>query len=161
MQKFSKDAFKKSIIDNVKSQYRRTIDEATPQQVFQAVSYAIKDVIIDNWIATQKAYDEKNAKKVYYLSMEFLMGRALGNNIINLGAQEEIKEALAKGDEHLNTLDIRQWDSATGFYVKGSDYEIIPSPIWNLYRQNHVTSASCSQGVCLLKEAARWLAERK
>ena len=74
---------------------------------------------------------------------------------------EKIKEALAKGDEHLNTLDIRQWDSAAGFYVKGSDCEIMPSPIWNLYRQNHVTSASCSQGVCLLKEAARWLAERK
>ena len=74
---------------------------------------------------------------------------------------EEIKEALAKGDEHLNTLDIRKWDSAAGFYIKGNDCAIMPSPIWNLYRQNHVTSASCSQGVCLLKEAARWLAERK
>lgn len=74
---------------------------------------------------------------------------------------EEIKEALAKGDEHLNTLDISKWDSAAGFYIKGNDCAIMPSPIWNLYRQNHVTSASCSQGVCLLKEAARWLAERK
>ena len=74
---------------------------------------------------------------------------------------EEIKEALAKGDEHLNTLDIRKWDSAAGFSIKGNDCAIMPSPIWNLYRQNHVTSASCSQGVCLLKEAARWLAERK
>ena len=73
---------------------------------------------------------------------------------------EEIKKALAEGDEHLNTLDIRKWDSAAGFYVKGSDCEIMPSPIWNLYRQNHVTSASCSQGVCLLKEAARmWAGE--
>ena len=63
MQTFSKEAFKKSIIDNVKNQYRRTIDEATPQMVFQAVSYAIKDVIIDNWIATQKAYDEKKAPR--------------------------------------------------------------------------------------------------
>lgn len=73
---------------------------------------------------------------------------------------EEIKEALAKGDEHLNTLDIRKWDSAAGFYVKGYDYAIMPSPIWCLYRRNHVTSASCSQGVCLLKEAARmWARE--
>ena len=68
---------------------------------------------------------------------------------------EEIKEALEKGDEHLNTLDIRKWDSAAGFYVKGNDCAIMPSHIWNLYRKNHVTSASCSQGVCLLKEAAR------
>lgn len=73
----------------------------------------------------------------------------------------QVREALAKGDEHLNTLDIRKWDSAAGFYVKGYDCKIMPSPIWNLYRQHHVTSASCSQGVCLLKEAARMLAERR
>ncbi len=114
MQNFSKEAFKKSIIDNVKNQYRRTIDEATPQMVFQAVSYAIKDVIIDNWIATQKAYDEKNAKKVYYLSMEFLMGRALGNNIINLGAQKEIKEALDELGFDLNAIEDQEPDPALG-----------------------------------------------
>ena len=114
MQTFSKEAFKKSIIDNVKNQYRRTIDEATPQMVFQAVSYAIKDVIIDNWIATQKAYDEKNAKKVYYLSMEFLMGRALGNNIINLGAQKEIKEALEELGFDLNAIEDQEPDPALG-----------------------------------------------
>ena len=73
---------------------------------------------------------------------------------------EEIKKALAKGDEHLNTLDMRKWDNASGFYCKGSECCIVPSPIWNLYRQHHVTSVSCSQSVCLLKEAARWLAER-
>ena len=95
MREISKEEFKKSIIENVKNQYRRTIDEATPQQIFQAVSYAIKDVIIDDWIATQKQFDETGAKKVYYLSMEFLMGRALGNNIINLGAKKAVKEALA------------------------------------------------------------------
>ena len=94
MREISKEEFKKSIIENVKNQYRRTIDEATPQQIFQAVSYAIKDVIIDDWIATQKQFDETGAKKVYYLSMEFLMGRALGNNIINLGAKKAVKEAM-------------------------------------------------------------------
>ena len=66
MREISKEEFKKSIIENVKNQYRRTIDEATPQQIFQAVSYAIKDVIIDDWIATQKQFDETGAKKVYY-----------------------------------------------------------------------------------------------
>ena len=74
---------------------------------------------------------------------------------------EEIKKALAKEDEHLNTLDMRKWDNASGFYCQGSECRIAPSPIWNLYREHHVTSASCSQGVCLLKEAARMLAERR
>ena len=79
---FNKETFKKNIIDNVKNRYRVTIDEATPQQIFQAVAYAIKDIIIDEWIATHKLYKEKDVKVVYYLSMEFLMGRALGNNCL-------------------------------------------------------------------------------
>ena len=91
---FDKVTFKRSVIDNVKNMFRRTIDEATPQQVFQAVSYAVKDVIIDEWIATHKEYEKKDTKTVYYLSMEFLMGRALGNNIINICAHDEIKEVL-------------------------------------------------------------------
>ena len=81
---FDRETFKKSVVYNVKSLFRRTIDEATPAQVFQAVSYAVKDVIIDEWIATHKEYEKKDVKTVYYLSMEFLMGRALGNNIINI-----------------------------------------------------------------------------
>ena len=81
---FDKETFKRSVVDNVKNMFRRTIDEATPQQVFQAVAYAVKDVIIDEWIATHKEYEKKDVKTVYYLSMEFLMGRALGNNIINI-----------------------------------------------------------------------------
>ena len=91
---FDKETFKRSVVDNVKNMFRRTIDEATPQQVFQAVAYAVKDVIIDEWIATHKEYEKKDVKTVYYLSMEFLMGRALGNNIINICARDEIKEAL-------------------------------------------------------------------
>ncbi len=114
MRNFNKDEFKKSIIENVKNQYRRTIDEATPQQVFQAVSYAVKDVIIDDWIATQKAFDEAGSKKVYYLSMEFLMGRALGNNIINLGAQKEIREALEELGFDLNSIEDQEPDPALG-----------------------------------------------
>lgn len=114
MQTFDKETFKKSIIDNVKNQYRKTIDEATPQQVYQAVAYAVKDVIIDEWIATHKAYDRDNAKIVYYLSMEFLMGRALGNNIINIGAQKEIKEALEELGFDLNAIEDQEPDPALG-----------------------------------------------
>ena len=97
--RFEKAAFKTAVKENVKTLYRKTIDEATPQQLFQAVSYAVKDVIIDDWIETQKRYDETDAKTVYYMSMEFLMGRALGNNLINMTAYKDVKEALeiAKG----------------------------------------------------------------
>ena len=114
MREISKEEFKKSVIENVKNQYRRTIDEATPQQIFQAVSYAIKDVIIDDWIATQKQFDETGAKKVYYLSMEFLMGRALGNNIINLGAKKAVKEALEELGFDLNAIEDQEPDPALG-----------------------------------------------
>ena len=114
MREISKEEFKKSIIENVKNQYRRTIDEATPQQIFQAVSYAIKDVIIDDWIATQKQFDETGAKKVYYLSMEFLMGRALGNNLLNLGAYGDVKEALEELGIDINALEDQEPDPALG-----------------------------------------------
>lgn len=82
--RFDKEVFKETVKDNVRRLYRKTINEATPQQVFQAVSYAVKDPIIDDWLATQEAYKKTDAKTVYYMSMEFLMGRALGNNLINM-----------------------------------------------------------------------------
>ncbi|MBS6516572.1 MAG: glycogen/starch/alpha-glucan phosphorylase [Clostridium sp.] len=114
MQTFDKETLKESIIDNMKNLYRKTIDEAEPQQVYQAVAYAVKDVIIDQWIATHKAYDENDAKIVYYLSMEFLMGRALGNNIINIGAQKEIREALTELGFDLNVIEDQEPDPALG-----------------------------------------------
>ena len=91
---FNKAEFQKAVKDNVKRLYRKTIEEATEQQIFQAVSYAVKDNIVDHWLTSQAAYDEKDPKIVYYMSMEFLMGRALGNNLINLCEYDEVKEAL-------------------------------------------------------------------
>ncbi|MCR5701068.1 MAG: glycogen/starch/alpha-glucan phosphorylase [Lachnospiraceae bacterium] len=111
---FDKDAFKKEVVSNVKALYRKTIDEATQQQVFQAVSYAIKDTIIDQWIATHKEYEKRNAKTVYYLSMEFLMGRALGNNLINLTYYKEVKEALDELGFDLNVIEDQEPDAALG-----------------------------------------------
>ena len=108
---FEKETFKETVRENIKTLYRKTIDEATPQQIFQAVSYAVKDVIIDDWIATQKAYDEADAKTVYYMSMEFLMGRALGNNLINLTAY---KEALEEMEIDLNVIEDQEPDAALG-----------------------------------------------
>ena len=112
--RFEKKAFKAAVKDNVKTLYRKTIDEATPQQLFQAVSYAVKDVIIDDWIETQKRYDETDAKTVYYMSMEFLMGRALGNNLINMTAYKEVKEALEEMNIDLNVIEDQEPDPALG-----------------------------------------------
>ena len=111
---FKKEAFKQSVKDNVKYLYRKTLDEATQEQIFQAVSYTVKDVIIDNWLETQNAYDEQDPKTVYYMSMEFLMGRALGNNLINLCAYDEVKEALTELGLDINCLEDQEPDPALG-----------------------------------------------
>ena len=111
---FDKETFKKSVKDNVKFLYRRKLEEATQEQLFQAVSYTVKDVIIDNWLDTQNAYEEQDPKIVYYMSMEFLMGRALGNNLLNLGAYGEVKEALEELGIDINALEDQEPDAALG-----------------------------------------------
>lgn len=111
---FEKEAFKQTIKDNVKVLYRKTMEEATTDQIFQAVSYAVKDVIIDNWLVTQKEYAKKDPKIVYYLSMEFLMGRALGNNLINMRAFKEVKEALDELGFDINVIEDKEPDAALG-----------------------------------------------
>ena len=93
---YNKEEFKKDIKDNCKLLYRKNIDECDDQQKFQAVAYSVKNIIIDKWIATHKEYEKQDVKIVCYMSMEFLMGRALGNNMINLMAYDEIKEVLAE-----------------------------------------------------------------
>lgn len=112
--KFDKELFKGSVLNNVKTLYRRTLEEADQQQIFQAVSYAIKDVIVDNWMITQKEYEKQDPKMVYYMSMEFLMGRALGNNLINLQAYNEVKEALEELGVDINLVEDQEPDPALG-----------------------------------------------
>ena len=113
-QNFSKEEFKKNVISNCKSLYRKNIEEANQQEVFQAVSYAVKDIIIDKLIATHKQYEKDDPKMVYYMSMEFLMGRALGNNMINLCAYDEIKEALDELGLDINVIEDQEPDAALG-----------------------------------------------
>ena len=112
--RFEKEAFKAMVKDNVKTLYRKTIDEASKQQIFQAVSYSVKDIIIDDWLATQEEYKKKDAKTVYCMSMEFLMGRALGNNLINMMAYTEVKEALEEMNIDLNVVEDQEPDAALG-----------------------------------------------
>lgn len=110
----NKEEFKKSVEDYMKTLFRKEINEATQQQLFQAVSYAVKDIIIDQWIETHREYEKKDAKTVYYLSMEFLTGRALGNNIINLKADKEIRGALNELGLDLDVIEDQEPDAALG-----------------------------------------------
>ena len=110
----NKKHLKETIIDNVKVLFRKEISEASNEQVYQALSYAIKDIIMDEWIATHKEYDKQDAKVVYYMSMEFLIGRALGNNIINICAVDTVKEVLDELGFDLNTIEDMEPDPALG-----------------------------------------------
>ncbi len=112
--RFEKATFKKDVRENVRRLFRKELEEASAQEQFQAVSYAVKDVIIDAWIATQKRFTEADPKIVYYMSMEFLMGRALGNNLINMAAYTEVKEALEELGINLNAIEDQEPDPALG-----------------------------------------------
>ncbi|WP_026526145.1 glycogen/starch/alpha-glucan phosphorylase [Butyrivibrio sp. VCD2006] len=111
---FDKELFKRSVLYNVKTLYRKTIEEASPQEIFQASAYAIKDAIVDHWMTTQKVANEQDPKIVYYMSMEFLMGRALGNNLINLQAYKPVKEALDELGVDINIIEDQEPDPALG-----------------------------------------------
>ncbi len=111
---FNKEEFKSKVLDNLKVLFRRSVEDANDQQIFQAVAYAVKDRIVDQWIATHKEYEKQDVKTVYYLSMEFLMGRALGNIIINLKADKEIREALDELGLDLNVIEDQEQDPALG-----------------------------------------------
>ena len=111
---FDKEKFKKELESNVRMLFRRKLEEATPQQIYQAVAYSVKDDIIDNWIETHKAYEKQDKKMVYYLSMEFLMGRALGNNMINLLCYDDVRETLEELGLDLNLIEDQEPDAALG-----------------------------------------------
>lgn len=114
IKKLDKETLKQEIINNLKTLYRKDVSEATLQMVYQAVAYAVKEDVIDNWIATQKAYDKADAKKVYYLSMEFLVGRALGNTMLALKEEDVIREAVEELGFDLTEIEDEERDPALG-----------------------------------------------
>lgn len=111
---FNKKEFIASVTESVKTMYRKNLKEASQQEIFQAVALAVKDVVMDEWMATQSAIEKDDPKTVYYMSMEFLMGRALGNNLINLGAYSEVKEALEEIGLDLSVIEDQELDPALG-----------------------------------------------
>ena len=110
----TRNSLRESVVYNVKTLYRTPIEEATQHQIFHAVALATKDAIIDAWIATQEQMKKQDPKIVYYMSMEFLMGRALGNNLINLTYYDEVKEALEELGCDLNVIEDQEPDAALG-----------------------------------------------
>lgn len=124
---FNKEAFIEDVKENVKNLYRKTLDEASQQEIFQAVSYTVKDVIIDDWLATQKAFDKQDPKMVYYMSMEFLMGRALGNNMINLKMYKEVKEALGEIGLNLDEIEDQEPDP----HLEMADSDVLQPALWS------------------------------
>lgn len=111
---FDKEVFKKNVLDNLKVLFRKTLETASQQEIFQAVAFEVKDLIVDRWLATQKAFKKQDAKYVYYLSMEFLMGRALGNNLINLCCYEDVAAVLKELGLDINVLEDQEPDAALG-----------------------------------------------
>ena len=112
--RFDKKTFKEQVKDNVRTLFRKKLSEASQQEVFQAVCYAVKDVIIDNWLASQEQFKKDDPKIVYYMSMEFLIGRTLGNNLINLGAYKDVREALDEMGFNINLSEDQERDPALG-----------------------------------------------
>ena len=141
---FDKELFKRSVEYNVRTLYRKNLEEADAQQIFQAVSYAIKDRIVENWMETQKAYEKEDPKMVYYMSMEFLMGRALGNNLINLKAYKPVAEALEELGLDLNLIeDQEHW--VTVDWDVWQHFSWIPWQRWDIL---HMAAVSVIVMVC-------------
>ena len=155
---FDTELFKRSVLYNVKTLYRKTLEEATDQQIFQAVSYAIKDAIVDKWLTSQKEYDKQDPKMVYYLSMEFLMGRALGNNLINLQAYDVFRKALQELGIDLNVVEIRNrtllWETAVW-----EDWRHVFLILWQRSAMRHTAAESVTATECLNRRSEtviRW-----
>lgn len=110
----SKDELKGLIVDNVKNLYRKTVDSASKEELYQAAVFAVRDVITDKWIKTHNDYAEKDVKVVYYLSMEFLMGRFLGNAVLNLMMDDEVRAAFTELGIDYNTIEETERDPGLG-----------------------------------------------
>ena len=109
-----KEVLKKEIRENVKTLYRKTLEDASAQEAYQAAVFALRDVITEKWLHTHDTYYEQDVKVVYYLSMEFLMGRFFGNSAINLGMYDEIKEVLEELGIDYNVLEDAEPDPGLG-----------------------------------------------
>ena len=113
-QHMSKKEFREAVERNILGLYRKHLDEATDQEKYQAVAQVVKEEVIDRWIATRDAIEKTDPKTVYYMSMEFLVGRALGNNLLNIGSYDRIREYLDDMGIDINAIEDQEPDPALG-----------------------------------------------
>ena len=111
---FDKEELKQIILKTIKWDTNDTIEKANPDQIFRALGLAIRGQIMDSWIATREETIARDLKMVYYMSMEFLMGRALGNNLINLKAYRAVREVLEELGINLDEIEDQERDWALG-----------------------------------------------
>ena len=110
----SKEAVKSAVVDSLRNLFRKTVDNATDVEIYEAAVYALRTVFTEKWIKTHDEYKEKDVKMVYYLSMEFLMGRFFGNSVMNLLMYDTVKEALEELGLDYNTLENTEQDPGLG-----------------------------------------------
>ncbi len=112
--RINKEEFKKKLAANVKTLSRKSIETATKEQLYEALVFTIRDYVTDKWLKTHETYDKTGCKIVCYLSMEFLMGRFLGNAILNMTMLNDVKEVLDELDIDYNMLEEVEKDPGLG-----------------------------------------------
>ncbi|MDO5088863.1 MAG: glycogen/starch/alpha-glucan phosphorylase [Leptotrichiaceae bacterium] len=112
--KIDRSQLKDSILRKLRRQYGKTIEEAHEYEIYYAVSRATLDYIVENWYNTKKTYAKKQVKQMYYFSAEFLMGRYLGNNLINLQINDAVRETLEELGVDINKIEDREIDAGLG-----------------------------------------------
>lgn len=110
----NKEDFKKQLVENLRILSRKTIDNASNENIYQALVFTIRDLVSDKWISTHDTYNKEDCKIVYYLSMEFLMGRFLGNAVLNMSMYDGVKEALDELGIDFNMLEDTERDPGLG-----------------------------------------------
>ncbi len=113
-QSFSKETIKNAVVECLRNLFRKTVETATDVELYEACIYALRTVFTEKWIKTHDEYKEKDVKMVYYLSMEFLMGRFFGNGVINLQMYDTIREALAELGIDYNLIENTEPDPGLG-----------------------------------------------
>ncbi|MBO5235714.1 MAG: glycogen/starch/alpha-glucan phosphorylase [Spirochaetaceae bacterium] len=111
---FNKQQFKDSLIERLKRQYGKEISQANSHDLFDAVSASALELIMSNWMETRRQYEKKPTRQIYYLSAEFLMGRALSNNLINTGLLQGIQDVLKEMKIDYNLLEDQEPDAGLG-----------------------------------------------
>ncbi|MCL2203532.1 MAG: glycogen/starch/alpha-glucan phosphorylase [Defluviitaleaceae bacterium] len=110
----SKEDIKSGVVEMLRTAYRKTVSNASPQQIYNALALTIKEYVSEHWIATHEHFEKADVKTVYYLSMEFLMGRFMGNAILNLSLRDTVKEALDELGIDINMAEEAEQDPGLG-----------------------------------------------